>query len=711
MPAQRASGVATRPVLVVGLALVAYLAAVTGLALQLTGAVLASAGPRLAWYLGATVGGLVLLAGVAWAEIRHLHRTLERSREALDSSEERFRLAFKTSPEPLTLSRLDTGELVACNDGFLQLHGLTEAQAVGRRTVDLGLWVDPAERDAIAREVNRSGVVRARDVRVRGGAGDVRVLAFSASVVTMAGQRYMLALGRDVTEERAAAAARDRLAAALRESEARYRSVLRSVPVVQWAIGLDDRFTLSEGQGLAALGLAPGEVVGRSVFDVYGNQPGVLADYRRARAGESFVTLNDLGPVVFESHWGPMLDDAGAVVGVTGIALDVSDRRKAEGQLLQAQKMEAVGRLASGIAHDFNNLLVVILGGSEHLRAHPGADPDVRSTAGEIAEAGQRAATLVRQLLAFGRKSRAEPRACTLNGVVDGFEKLLRRTIGEQIAIEMTLAERPWTVRLDPQQIEQVILNLAVNARDAMPEGGTLRIATANVGPGAAAGGGGRWASLAVSDTGKGMSPEVRAHLFEPFFTTKGPRGTGLGLATVFGIVQQAGGRIEVDSEPGRGTTFTLLFPAVEGALHVPEAEAEAPGPETVGAGQRVLVVEDEPTVRRSTARMLRECGFEAVEVERPEDALRQVEDGAVDAVLTDVVMPGMTGAELARRLEALRPGIPVVFATGYMDRRAHQLAAGAIVLEKPFTRAAVAERVARALAARRTGGGEPGGR
>ncbi|MBK9517618.1 MAG: PAS domain S-box protein [Anaeromyxobacter sp.] len=689
----RGPDVASRSVLVVGAAVLAYVVAQAGLAYHLAAAAPDGAVPALGWYLGGAALGLVLLAGVAWREARRLALRLRRSQLELHESEERFRLAFKTSPEPLTLTRLDTGVLVACNDGFLKLHGLEESQVVGRRTVDLGLWVDPAEREAVRQAVERGEVVSARDVRVRGAAGDVRILAFSASAQVSGGVRHMLALGRDVTEERAAAARHEALSTALRQSEARYRSVVRSVPLVQWAIGTDDRFTLSEGRGLAGLGLAPGQVVGRTVQEVYAAHPGVLADYQRAKAGETFMALNDFGSVAFESHWAPLRDEAGRIIGVTGIALDVTARRKAEAQLLQAQKMDAVGRLASGIAHDFNNLLVVILGGCDYLQTQPGLPAGVTAMAGDMAEAGQRAATLVRQLLAFGRKGRAEPRPCTLNAVVAGFERLLRRTISENIAVEVRLVEAPFTVRIDTQQLEQVLLNLAVNARDAMPGGGTLRISTSNQDDPA---GGGRWACLTVADTGTGMEPEVRAHLFEPFFTTKGTRGTGLGLATVFGIVQQAGGRLEVESAPGRGSTFHALFQAVDVAAD--DLVPEAPAAEVRGAGQLVLVVEDEPGVRRSTVRMLGECGFQTLEAEGAEEALQLAQAPGVALVITDVVMPGMPGTALASCLAELRPGLPVLFATGYMDRHLHEVPPQALVLEKPFTREALGRMVMAAL-------------
>ena len=692
-PAASAPDAASRPILVIGTSLLVYLAAQAGLAYHLAAAAPEKAVPALGWYLGAGALGLLLLAGVAWREARRMTARLLRSRQELHESEERFRLSFKTSPEPLTLTRLDSGVLVACNDGFLRLHGLEEAQAVGRRTVDLGLWVDPAEREDVRSAVERGESVTTRDVRVRGAAGDVRILSFSATAQVIGGVRHMLALGRDVTEERAAAARHEALSEALRQSEARYRAVVRSVPLVQWAIDTEDRFTLSEGRGLAALGLAPGQVVGRTVQEVYRDHPGVLADYQRAKGGETFMALNDFGAVVFESHWAPLRDEAGRVIGVTGIALDVTARRKAEAQLLQAQKMDAVGRLASGIAHDFNNLLVVILGGCDYLQTRPDLPADAKAMASDMAQAGQRAATLVRQLMAFGRKGRAEPRPCTLNDVVAGFERLLRRTISENIAVEVRLVEAPFTVRVDTQQLEQVLLNLAVNARDAMPGGGTLRITTSHqVDPA----GGGRWARLTVADTGTGMAPEVKAHLFEPFFTTKGTRGTGLGLATVFGIVQQAGGRVEVESAPGQGSTFHVLLPAVDEAADAPAPAL--PAAEARGAGRLVLVVEDEPMVRRSTVRMLRECGYVAMEAEGPEEALRAAQAPGLALVITDVVMPGMPGTALAVRLAALRPGLPVLFATGYMDRHLHEVPAGALVLEKPFTREALARMVTLAL-------------
>ena len=347
----------------------------------------------------------------------------------------------------MALTRLDDGAIVLVNEGFLRLHGCSEAQVLGRSATDLGIWRDPAERSTLVARVRSEGAVRNEVVHLRGADGSTRILSFSAKQVMIDSVPHMLSLARDITEERTAALERERLALKLRQSEERYRSVLRSVPVVQWAIDEEGLFTLSEGRGLEVLGLSPGEVVGRSVFDVYRDDPEVLADYRRALAGESFVIMNRFGPTTFESYWGPIRDEAGVVRGVTGIALDITARRRAEDQFLQAQKMEAVGRLASGVAHDFNNLLVVILGTCENLAERGRSDPAVLADARAIEQAGRKAANLVRQLLAFARKGESHPVTSDLNSLVTGMEKLLRRTIGEDIAVVAKLSEDLWQAR------------------------------------------------------------------------------------------------------------------------------------------------------------------------------------------------------------------------------------------------------------------------
>ena len=649
--------------------------------------------------------------GTLATAFNHLAQELSQSRAeqsrteaALRQSEERFRLAFKTSPEPMLLQRADDSVLVAVNDGFLQLHGLTEAEVLGKTLLDLGLLAVPEERARVATPASRTEVIRGRDVHVHAADGRIHVLSLSSSIVTIDGVRHTLVLGRDVTEERQLAAERERLAMELRQSEERYLAAIRSLPVVQWVVNEEGVFIHSEGQGLAALGLKAGEVVGRSITEVYAASPGLLGAYERARAGESFVTVDEFGQTAFESHWAPVRDPSGRIVGVTGIAQDITARRQAEARLVQAQKMEAVGRLASGIAHDFNNLLAVILGGCSYLVSEPGVPPSSLEVLSEIRAAGDRAARLVKQLLTFGRKGVARPVRCTLTEVVGGLETLIRRAIGENIEVVVHASDDPWSVQLDPDQIDQVLMNLAVNARDAMPNGGRLTIETSNVERSTSSEGEpppGRWACLAVSDNGLGMPVEVQARMFDPFFTTKEVgRGTGRGLSTVLGAVQQANGRITVDSRPGGGTSFRLYFPVADASASTEKEDAvKAPA---VPRRLTVLAVEDDPAVRRSTVRMLVGCGFEAKEASTAEEGLELIERGGVDLLLTDVVMPGMSGPDLVCRLRALGSELPVVFASGYMEGGLHAVPDGAVVLTKPYAAPELTEAVARALSAKR---------
>jgi len=390
---------------------------------------------------------------------------------------------------------------------------------------------------------------------------------------------------------------------------------------------------------------------------------------------------------------------------IQGYLFDTTERRSLEGQLRQAQKMDAVGRLAGGIAHDFNNLLTVILGFSDMILERVAPDDPIAGDLGEIHRAGERASALTRQLLAFSRQQVLEPRVLDLNEVVRGMSGgMLGRLIGEDIRIQTRLAADLGRVKADPGQIEQVILNLAVNARDAMPKGGTLTVETRNtelddtfmqttltVSPGL-------YVLLAVTDTGVGMDAVTQSHLFEPFFTTKERgKGTGLGLATVYGIVKQSGGYIDVSSEPGRGSAFRI---------HLPRVEAEV----TAGPGsllraekstgmETILLVEDEEAVRRLASRALEAAGYTVLEAGSGAEALDLLESagGGISLLLTDVVMPGMGGPELAERVRVIRPELRFLFMSGYtdpgtVDQAALSRAGG--FLQKPFTAAALTEKV-----------------
>jgi PAS domain S-box-containing protein len=411
-------------------------------------------------------------------------------------------------------------------------------------------------------------------------------------------------------------------------------------------------------------------------------------EWRHRRRDGSLVDVEvTTGRIAFEGH-----------NAVLVVAHDVSERKRLERRLADAEKMEAIGRLAGGVAHDFNNLLTVISGYTEILLARDGGEE-----LEEIARAARQAAGLTRQLLAFSRRQVLHPRVLDLNEIVAGMETMLHRIIGDDVSVGTRLTRDLAPVEADRAQIERVILNLAANARDAMPDGGALTIETRNVeldhhgeddltGP---------HVLLAVSDTGVGMDAEVRAHLFEPFFTTKeSGGGTGLGLATVFGVVKQSGGGIYVYSERGAGTTFKIYLPAAA----CPDGEAAAPvhEPEPVQAGtETVLVVEDDANVRDLVRLLLEGNGYTVLTVQSPDEAVRVCTELGVDLLLTDVVMPDISGQRLAERIAAAAPGVRILFMSGYSDEAVHRhgmLGEDAAFIEKPFTERALTTKVREVL-------------
>jgi two-component system cell cycle sensor histidine kinase/response regulator CckA len=370
------------------------------------------------------------------------------------------------------------------------------------------------------------------------------------------------------------------------------------------------------------------------------------------------------------------------------------ERHLLEQQLRQSQKMEAIGQLAGGIAHDFNNLLTAILGYSELLRERVQDMPDILADVDEITKAGERAASLTGQLLAFSRKQMLQPQVLDLQQIVADVENMLRRIIGEDVQLDTT-SMRSARVQADRSQIEQVILNLVINARDAMPRGGHLTIRTGVAAPPAALVSSGAmppldgWVSLAIADTGAGMSPEVEAQIFEPFFTTKAAgQGTGLGLSTVYGIVRQSGGFISVDSRREVGTTFTIYLPAVQTAL---ESVPAMPALGNVSGTETILLVEDDHAVRGLIRRILTTHGYVVLEAAEGVEALTVSSQyaGLIQLLLTDLVMPELTGPDLAQRIVATRPNIGVLYISGFSSRIAidvGQLSGGASFLHKPFT-------------------------
>jgi len=502
----------------------------------------------------------------------------------------------------------------------------------------------------------------------------------------------------------------------LRESEARVRSIVESSPMAILLYGLEPSgrlvLTGSNPAGDRVLGFPVSPLVGRTIEEAF---PGLVGTempdrYRRICAeGGAWDTeieyRDDRFRGIYEVHAFQTAPGMMAVMflDVTGRRRAEEERRRLEEQLRHSQKMEAVGRLAGGIAHDFNNLLMVIMGHGELLRRSlQGDDPRLRKVQ-HVMGAAERAARLVRQLLAFSRKQVMETRVVDLNALVSEAARLLRPLLGEDVKVLTRLDPSLGLVRVDPAQIDQVLMNLAVNARDAMPAGGTLALETANLegrasDPAAPDG----YVALTVRDTGHGMDDETRAQAFEPFFTTKASRGgTGLGLSMVYGIVQQSGGQVSLESTPGRGSSFRILLPRVGGPGS--SAEAQAPAPARARDGETVLVVEDEPDIRSLAREMLEAQGYATLGAGTGEEALGLAvrHPGPIDLLLTDVVMPGLSGPALADRFAVVRPHSRVLYISGYagddLARRGIEQE-GRQVLAKPFSTHDLCARVRESL-------------
>jgi len=518
----------------------------------------------------------------------------------------------------------------------------------------------------------------------------------------------LIGISRDVTEQRRLAAERDALLA-------RLQLHVERMPLCYILFDADFRVTDWNPAAERTLGFTRAEALGKEPFDLIppAARDQAAALLARVRAGDMTAhalyenRTRDGRTITCEWFNTPLMEAGGRFTGLLCLGQDVTHRAVLEQQLRQAQKMEAVGQLAAGVAHDFNNLLTVISGYSFMVQSTlPAGDPNWCAVE-EINRAGERAALLTRQLLTFSRKEVVAPKVLDLNAVIDTACRMLRRLIGEDVHLATALAPDLDRVRADAGHLEQVLMNLAVNARDAMPTGGQLTVETANVDLGAEYAGAhaevapGRYVLLAVADTGVGMTEDVKARIFEPFFTTKGVgKGTGLGLSTVFGVVKQSGGHVAVYSEAGRGTTFKVYLPS---AGTGPGAGAPAPAPAVPRGSGTVLVVEDDEQVRGLTQVALESLGYTVLEARDGETALRICagHTGPIDLLVTDVVMPGLSGRQVAERLERLRPGIEVLYVSGYTDDavvRHGVLEAEAAFLQKPFTPASLGAKIREVL-------------
>ena len=505
------------------------------------------------------------------------------------------------------------------------------------------------------------------------------------------------------------------LAERLRASETRVRMLDLCSPFGLFETDLDGTVTYANRRMQELWGAGHTELADGSWLDLVhpSDAPALLASLRdRATMGEQAESayrlhLPDGTFRRVKLRTAPRTDDAGTVIGLVGTVEDVTEQWLLEEQLRQAQKMEAVGQLAGGVAHDFNNLLTVIKTYGEFMLEQIDESSPLRADAIEIQKAAGRAAALTRQLLAFSRKQALLPRAIDLNEIVLGMEPMLQRLIGEDIRIELRAASKLGAVKADASQLEQVVMNLVVNARDAMSQGGTVTIETARVQLTETTRGGhgvipGPYVSLLVSDTGCGMDRATRSRVFEPFFTTKETgRGTGLGLSMVYGIVKQSEGYIWCDSTEGVGTTFTVLLPEVADSRD----ESSEPTESTLGRAQGVvLVTEDEDAIRALARRIFEREGFTVLEARDGREAIRVAAGypSQIDLLVTDMVMPNVGGSELFAHLRILRPDLRVLFVSGYTDDdiiRRGLKDAGSAFLQKPFTAHALAAAAHAALA------------
>jgi two-component system cell cycle sensor histidine kinase/response regulator CckA len=625
--------------------------------------------------------------------------------EALRRSEQRWRSVFdRMQLIGLELDR--EGRITYCNDFFLGLTGWSRDEAMGADYLAAFLPPGSPAREVFARTMaGGEAPIHFRNAILTRN-GSLRAIEWNNTLLREAGDRVVgvLSIGEDVTD-------RERAVLELRRSEAEFRGLVEHATIGIARATREGRFLTVNPALIRMLGYRWAEELLRldMARDVYADPADwvrLMAQFARAdvATAETEWKRRDGSRIAVRLNVRLIRGQAGEPEYFEGLVEDVTAQRNLEIQFRQAQRLEAVGRLAGGVAHDFNNILTAIRGYGDLLLEELGEDDARRHDVEEIRAAADRATALTRQLLAFSRKQVLQVRVLDLNAVIRTLEKMLRRLIGEDIRLAFTLADDVGTVRTDPGQIEQVILNLVVNARDAMPAGGRLAVETANVAlddgyadahPGTAPG---SYVMLALSDTGTGMDADVMSQIFEPFFTTKEQgKGTGLGLATVYGIVKQSGGHVAVESEPGRGTTFRIYLPR----LDEPVEKAEIPEPVAPVAGGRetVLLAEDDPSVREIVAQVLAQKGYRVLRASDGQTALELARGAGlnIDLLVTDMVMPGMTGRELSDALSAERPGVRVLYMSGYTDDavvRHGVLEEGMPYLQKPFASQALASKV-----------------
>jgi len=626
--------------------------------------------------------------------------------ELLVESEFRYRRIFETATDGIVLLEKREGHIVHANPAAETMLGYSAAEYVGKMLEDIGVPLNMSDFPTIMESLNKRGILNYKNVPVKTKSGqNIYADIYMVDRASLAQCNI-----RDITNHKKAEQG-------LKESEERYRIIFEGASEGILVADMETRrFRYCNPAICGMLGYSEEELIGLCVTDIHPKESldHVLAEFEAQARGDkvlapSLPCLRKDGSVVFADVQTTAAVIDGRECNV-GFFTDVTQRRQIEAQLRQTQKMEAIGTLAGGVAHDFNNILTTIIGYADLMLMDIDTDKPLTEEIEEIKIAGERAAALTRQLLAFSRKQIVEPKIMDLNKLLTGIEKMLVRLIGEDIEILMIQEPALWKVEIDPGQMEQVIMNLAVNAKDAMPSGGKLTIETVNMDlndnyfdeHGIVEKQPGSYVVLTVSDTGIGMDKGVQEHIFDPFYTTKEKgKGTGLGLSTIYGIVKQNNGFIWVYSEPGQGSTFKIYLPKVK--RDVKEEEKGQTTVENLSGSETVLIVEDDTSIRKLAQKSLQPHGYRVLVAENGEDALKisKEHEGTIDLIITDVVMPKMGGKETADRLQALHPQMKVIYMSGYTDNaivRHGVLASGLNFLEKPFSPRALARKVREVL-------------
>ena len=616
-----------------------------------------------------------------------------------------FRALIERSGVGIHVVDPKTGRFLDVNESACHSLGYTRRELLNMTVMDVTVGID-LERFVASNELIKEGNHALLEVHHLRKDGTTFLVEVSLSAVTLE-KEYLVAIVRDITDRRSAEEA-------LRHEQALFADLFNTIPDHIYFKDRQGRFIRINESMVRAFGLRnAAEAVGKSDSDIFTEEHArqTQRDERRImETGEPMVGVEEKetwpdGHVSWVSSTKmPLRDSQGRVTGLIGVSRDITANRALQAQFLQVQKMEAFGQLAGGIAHDFNNILAAMLMQLNLAEMEPGLSEASQSWLKDLVHTAQRAASLTRQMLLFSRREAMETRTIDLNQVIENVCKMLSRLLGEDILFELRQAKAPMWVEADAGMLEQIVMNLCVNARDAMPHGGKLVIETGSEersGPPDREGAPrGRYVCVAVADTGAGMDEATRKRLFEPFFTTKPVgKGTGLGLATVYGIVKQHRGWVEVESAPGRGSTFRVFFPYRE---PLPGADAPAGVPKARGGTEKILVVEDDKTLRGSMASCLKNSGYDVVTAEHGAEALRMIGERPpdFDLVITDIVMPGgLNGLQLAAKLKQAKPSLKVIAMTGhYAGTEPESLPSDISRMAKPFTVDALLERVRQRL-------------